>query len=78
MPVVPALGRQRQVDLWEFEAILVYKSKSRTGSKAIQRNPVLKIKTKFIAGWWWHIPLILALRRQRQADLCEFKGQPGL
>ena len=25
-PLIPALGRQRQVDLWEFEASLVYKS----------------------------------------------------
>ena len=25
------------------------------------------------AGRWWLMPLILALRRQRQADLCEFK-----
>jgi hypothetical protein len=22
----------------------------------------------------WHIPLISALRRQRQADICEFEG----
>ncbi|CAO2587489.1 hypothetical protein LEMLEM_LOCUS4506 [Lemmus lemmus] len=26
MPLIPALGRQRQVDLCEFEASLVYKS----------------------------------------------------
>ena len=26
MPLIPALGRQSQVDLWEFEASLVYKS----------------------------------------------------
>ena len=24
-------------------------------------------------GQWWHTPLILALGRQRQEDLCEFK-----
>ena len=23
---------------------------------------------------WWHMALILALGRQRQVDLCEFKG----
>ena len=23
---------------------------------------------------WWHIPLISALRSQRQRDLCEFKA----
>ena len=27
MPLIPALGRQKQVDLCEFEASLVYKSK---------------------------------------------------
>jgi hypothetical protein len=27
---------------------------------------------------WWHTPLIPALRRERQGDLCEFEDQPGL
>jgi hypothetical protein len=27
------------------------------------------LKTDFYARQWWHIPLILALGRQRQADL---------
>ena len=27
---------------------------------------------------WWHPPLNPALRRQRQSDLCEVQGQPGL
>ena len=40
MPLIPALQRQRRVDLWEFEASLVYRANSRTGSKATQRNPV--------------------------------------
>ena len=44
--LVPALGRQRQGDLCEFEASLVYRASSRT-ARATQRNPVLKInKTK--------------------------------
>ena len=42
MPLIPALGKQRQADLCEFEASLVYRTSSRTGYKATQRNPVLK------------------------------------
>jgi hypothetical protein len=38
---IPAWRRQRQVDLCEFEASLVYKVRSRT-VRATQRNPVLK------------------------------------
>jgi hypothetical protein len=43
MPLILALGRLRQVGLFEFEASLVYKSNSRT-AMATQRNPVLKNK----------------------------------
>jgi len=38
---IPALERQRQVDLYEFEASLVYRVSSRT-TKATWRNPTLK------------------------------------
>ena len=44
MPLIPALRRQKQVYLCEFEASLVYKS-SRIARDA-QRNPVLKEKKK--------------------------------
>jgi hypothetical protein len=37
MPLIPALRRQRQVDLCETEARLVYRVSSKT-TKAIQRN----------------------------------------
>jgi hypothetical protein len=38
MPLIPALGRQTQVDS-EFKASLVYRVSSRT-ARTIQRNPV--------------------------------------
>jgi hypothetical protein len=31
----------------------------------------------YLAGWWWRVPLIPALGRQRQADFW-VQGQPGL
>ena len=42
--MIPALGRQRQADLCEFETSLVYRASSMTGSKATQRNSVSKIQ----------------------------------
>ena len=39
----PAHMLQRQADLCEFEASLVYKASSRTARAVTQRNPVLKI-----------------------------------
>ena len=47
-----------------------------------ESKTVMSIKIS-LAGHWWHMPLIPALGRQRQVDLCEFKaslvytGQPG-
>jgi hypothetical protein len=38
MPLIPALGRQRQVDLCEFEASLVYKVCSWIARVVTQRN----------------------------------------
>ena len=31
-------------------------------------------KRVWAAGQWWRMPLIPALGRQRQADLCEFEA----
>jgi hypothetical protein len=45
MPLIPALGRQRQVDPCEFKAGLVYRASSRT-ARATQRNPVSKSQEK--------------------------------
>ena len=39
-PLMPAPGRQKQSELCEFEATLVYRDNSRT-AKATQKNPVL-------------------------------------
>ena len=44
--MIPALGRQRQVDLCEFKASLVSRASARIGSKATQRNPVSKKQKK--------------------------------
>ncbi|EGW05469.1 hypothetical protein I79_010035 [Cricetulus griseus] len=42
-PLITALRRQRQVDLWEFKANLVYRSECQDRlSKTTQRNPVSK------------------------------------
>ena len=46
MPLIPTLGRQRQVDLCEFEASLVYIVSSRTGSKATEKPCLEKPKPK--------------------------------
>jgi hypothetical protein len=41
MPLIPAFRRERQADLCEFEANLVYRGSSRT-AKIIRRNPLQK------------------------------------
>jgi hypothetical protein len=42
MPLIPALRGQRQADLCELVASLVYKENSRTVRAVSQRNPVWK------------------------------------
>ena len=44
MPLIPALGRQREAD-FEFEASLVYRVSSRT-ARATQRNRVSRNQKK--------------------------------
>ena len=44
-PLIPALFRQRQKDICEFKASLVYKVNSSI-ARVTQRNPVLKTQTK--------------------------------
>ena len=43
-PLIPWLWRQKQVDLCKFEASLVYKESSRTGSKATEKPCLEKQK----------------------------------
>ena len=45
MALIPALRRQRQADLCEFEASLVYRVSSRT-FRATQRNPDFRKQNK--------------------------------
>lgn len=40
MPLIPALGKQRRVDLFEFKTSLVYRLSSGIARGVIQRNPV--------------------------------------
>ena len=44
MPLITALRRQRQEDLCEFEASLIYRVSSRTGSRATEEPCLEKIK----------------------------------
>jgi hypothetical protein len=47
MPLIPALRRQRQEDLCEFEVSLVYKSAGSSTARAVaQRNLVWKNQKK--------------------------------
>lgn len=39
-PLIPAFGKQKQVDLREFETSLFYKASSRIARTITQRNPV--------------------------------------
>ena len=54
MPLIPALGRQRQADLCEFKASLVYIVSSRP-ARATQGNPVLENKK---------------MKKRRKSELC--------
>ena len=41
-PLIPALGKQRQANLCEFEAIMVYRESAKTARAVTQINSVLK------------------------------------
>ena len=42
MPLIPALGRQRQVDLCDFKAGLIYRVSSRTARTTERKKPYLE------------------------------------
>ena len=52
MSLIPALGRQRQADLCEFEVSLAYRMSSRTGSKATEKRCLEKTNKNGIQQLW--------------------------
>lgn len=46
MPLNTVRGRQRWKDLYEFEAIQVYRARSRTARAVTQKNPFLEKKER--------------------------------
>ena len=61
MSLIPALRRQRQVDLSEFEASLVYKMSSRIAKTVSQRNLVPKKHKKREKKLPWSWSLLTAI-----------------
>jgi hypothetical protein len=44
-------------------------------------NTSMYVLNRLAGWWWWHTPLVPALRKQRQENLCEYEinlGQPRL
>jgi hypothetical protein len=48
--------------------------KSRFELSSTITNSLNYIRIQCLAAQWWHKPLIPALGRQRQSDLCEFEA----
>ena len=78
-PVIPAL--------WEAEAVWYLSSRPAWSIEWFPGHPGLyretlsrknqklkKLKMENCDGPWWHTPLVLALGRWKQADICELKA----
>jgi hypothetical protein len=64
MSLIPELGRQRQVDLCESEASMVYRENSRT-TRATERGPVSKQQPQTFVrkyGLDYHILMVYLLK----------------
>jgi len=59
-PLIPTLGRQRQVNLCEFKASLIYRMNSRA-ARATQRNAVSKKQNKTKKKGLYHHILLFFL-----------------
>ena len=66
MPLISVLRRQRQMDLCEFEASMVYKISPRTARAVTQRNSVSNKPYiyVFIPIYMFSIPLLTQKRHQ--------------
>ena len=72
MALIPALGRQRQADLCEFEASLVHRASSRTARTVNTKNSVSKNQR------WGEHPQTWRGSFVAQASLVLYKAQSGL
>jgi hypothetical protein len=77
MSLIPACGRQRQADLGELEASLVYIASYKT-ARATQRSPVLENKTKQnktkqLLGWKYSFIVRAHLTRTKALVSCTIK-----
>ena len=75
MPLIPALRRQRQADLCEFEASLVCRVNSRTANAVVHRNPVAR-KMCVCVVFSWRRQQHEAILHRREPEKHQAKSQP--